>query len=80
MLIKICGIVWFCIPSVILYSCLNMAMYNGQNVSQWGIDQYTELSFRLCNLLCLEAFVRGVSFHEAKCLSEFCISLEVHAC
>jgi hypothetical protein len=61
-------------------------MCNGQNISQWGIDQNTELMFRLCNLLCLQAFVSGVSFYETKYLSEFCvihqfcISLEVHTC
>lgn len=45
-------------------------MCNGQNMSQWDIDQNTELLFRLCNLLCLEAFVPGLSVHETKCLSE----------
>lgn len=75
-----------CILSVILYSCLNLAMHNGQNMSQWGIDQNAELLLRLCYLLCLQAFVPGVSIYETKCLSEiwviyrFFISLEVHTC
>jgi len=67
---KVCGIVCVCILCVILYNCLNLVMCNGQNMSQWDIDQNTELLFRLCNLLCLWAFVSGVSFHETKCVSE----------
>jgi hypothetical protein len=55
-------------------------MCNGQDMSQWGIPQNTDLLFRLCNLLCLQAFVPGVSIHETKCLSEVLSHSQVLHC
>jgi hypothetical protein len=63
-------IIRLCIPSVILYNSLNLAVCNGHNMSQWDREQNTELLFRLCNLLSAGFFVPGVSVHETKCLSE----------